>query len=63
MGWRRQNAVGSEWEVRWCFGWVAVGRAVVGCLREVDNQLGHGSVCNEWAVESEEEALDGVELR
>ena len=39
-----------------------VGCAVVCCLGEVDNELGYRRIRDKQVVESEEEALDGVEL-
>ena len=39
-----------------------VGRAVVCCLGKVDNKLGYGRIRDKRAVESEKEALNGVEL-
>ena len=39
-----------------------VGRAVICCLSDVDNELGHGCIRDERAVDGEKDALDGVEL-
>ena len=38
-----------------------VGRAIICCLSDVDDELGHGHVRDERAVDGEEDALDGVE--
>lgn len=39
-----------------------VGRAIICCLSKVDDKLGHGCICNKWAVDGEEDVLDEVEL-
>ena len=38
-----------------------VGRTVICCLSDVDDELGHGRVRDERAVDGKEDALDGVE--
>jgi hypothetical protein len=62
VSWRQQNAVRCEREAQWCVRGVAVGCAIVGCLGNVGNEFGYGSICDKQYVEGKVKVLDCIEL-